>query len=192
MLTSSYLPPFRALLPSTLVLFAGQLSHKLQQIPRLPSLHRWQRCNTRPLSGLIRAMRINRCNPGAKPMIVWARLAAGAPMLRKSSRASPRPPRMLLLLAIPTRAITGRKTMMPLRATHAKLALSALGLAVLTGCASVSLDQNINRVNDEAGSFTGASSRWLVPWMNATSARKPLRPCSLSPWDRKRPFSWPW
>ncbi len=44
--------------------------------------------------------------------------------------------------------------MMPLRATHAKLALSALGLAVLTGCASVSLDQNINRVNDEAGSFT--------------------------------------
>lgn len=45
--------------------------------------------------------------------------------------------------------------MMPLRAAHAKLALSALGLAVLTGCASVSLDQNINRVNDEAGSFTG-------------------------------------
>ena len=44
--------------------------------------------------------------------------------------------------------------MMPLRAAHAKLALSALGLAVLTGCASVSLDQNINRVNDEAGSFT--------------------------------------
>ena len=44
--------------------------------------------------------------------------------------------------------------MMPLRATHAKLALSALGLAVLTGCASVSLDQNIRRVNDEAGSFT--------------------------------------
>ena len=44
--------------------------------------------------------------------------------------------------------------MMPLRATRAKLALSALGLAVLTGCASVSLDQNIRRVNDEAGSFT--------------------------------------
>ena len=44
--------------------------------------------------------------------------------------------------------------MMRLRATHAKLALSALGLAVLTGCASVSWDQNINRVNDEAGSFT--------------------------------------
>lgn len=45
--------------------------------------------------------------------------------------------------------------MMRLRATHAKLALSALGLAVLTGCASVSLDQSITRVNDEAGSFTG-------------------------------------
>ena len=44
--------------------------------------------------------------------------------------------------------------MMRLRATHAKLALSALGLAVLTGCASVSLDQNINRVNVEAGGFT--------------------------------------
>ena len=44
--------------------------------------------------------------------------------------------------------------MMPLRTSHAKLALSALGLAVLTGCASVSLEQNINRVNDEAGSFT--------------------------------------
>ncbi|HNV60242.1 MAG TPA: TolC family protein [Rhodoferax sp.] len=45
--------------------------------------------------------------------------------------------------------------MMGLRVTHAKWALSALGLAVLTGCASVSLDQNIHRVNDEAGSFTG-------------------------------------
>ena len=44
--------------------------------------------------------------------------------------------------------------MMRLRATHAKLTLSALGLAVLTGCASVSLDQNINRVNVEAGGFT--------------------------------------
>ena len=44
--------------------------------------------------------------------------------------------------------------MMRLRASHAKLALSALGLAVLTGCASVSLEQNIGRVNDEAGSFT--------------------------------------
>lgn len=44
--------------------------------------------------------------------------------------------------------------MMPLRATHAKLMLSALGLAVLTGCASVSLDQNVRRVNDEAGAFT--------------------------------------
>ncbi|AEB85060.1 MULTISPECIES: TolC family protein [Comamonadaceae] len=44
--------------------------------------------------------------------------------------------------------------MMRLRATHAKLALSALGLAVLTGCASVSLEQNIGRVNEEAGSFT--------------------------------------
>ena len=44
--------------------------------------------------------------------------------------------------------------MMRLRATHAKLTLSALGLAVLTGCASASLDQNINRVNVEAGGFT--------------------------------------
>ena len=44
--------------------------------------------------------------------------------------------------------------MMRLRASHARLALSALGLAVLTGCASVSLEQNIGRVNDEAGSFT--------------------------------------
>ena len=44
--------------------------------------------------------------------------------------------------------------MMRLRATHAKLTLSALGLAVLTGCASVSPDQNINRVNVEAGGFT--------------------------------------
>jgi hypothetical protein len=45
--------------------------------------------------------------------------------------------------------------MMRWRATHAKLALSALGLVVLTGCASVSLDQNISRVNDEAGSLPG-------------------------------------
>ena len=45
--------------------------------------------------------------------------------------------------------------MMRWRATHAKLALSALGLVVLTGCASVSLDQNTSRVNDEAGSFAG-------------------------------------
>ena len=35
-----------------------------------------------------------------------------------------------------------------------KLMLSALGLAVLTGCASVSPDQNISRVNDEAAGFT--------------------------------------
>ena len=41
-----------------------------------------------------------------------------------------------------------------LRATPIKLTLSALGLAVLTGCASVSLDQNKGRVNAEAGSFT--------------------------------------
>ena len=41
-----------------------------------------------------------------------------------------------------------------LRATPIKLTLSALGLAVLTGCASVSLDQNMGRVNAEAGSFT--------------------------------------
>mgnify|MGYP000980344328 CR=1 FL=1 len=45
--------------------------------------------------------------------------------------------------------------MMRWRASHAKLALSALGLTVLTGCASVSLDQNTSRVNDEAGSFAG-------------------------------------
>lgn len=45
--------------------------------------------------------------------------------------------------------------MMRWRASHAKLALSALGLVVLTGCASVSLDQNTSRVNDEAGSFAG-------------------------------------
>lgn len=38
--------------------------------------------------------------------------------------------------------------------THARLALSGLGFAVLTGCASVSLDQNISRVNDEASAFT--------------------------------------
>ncbi|MXN30154.1 MULTISPECIES: TolC family protein [Delftia] len=45
--------------------------------------------------------------------------------------------------------------MMRLRSTETKLALSALGLAVLTGCASVSSDQGSNRVNEEAGSFTG-------------------------------------
>lgn len=36
----------------------------------------------------------------------------------------------------------------------AKLAVSAVALAVLSGCASVSLEQNVNRVNDEASSFT--------------------------------------
>lgn len=41
-----------------------------------------------------------------------------------------------------------------LRTRYAKWTLSALGLAVLTGCASVSLEQNIQRANDEAGSFT--------------------------------------
>ncbi len=45
--------------------------------------------------------------------------------------------------------------MMHLRSSRAKLALSALGLAVLTGCASVRSDQGVKRVNDEAGSFTG-------------------------------------
>lgn len=42
-----------------------------------------------------------------------------------------------------------------LSATRAKLALSAFGLAVLTGCASVSVDQTLHRVNDEADNFTG-------------------------------------
>ncbi len=36
----------------------------------------------------------------------------------------------------------------------ARLAVSAVALAVLSGCASVSLEQNVNRVNDEASSFT--------------------------------------
>ena len=44
--------------------------------------------------------------------------------------------------------------MMRLRASHTKLALSAIGLAVLVGCARVSLDQSIGRVNDEAARFT--------------------------------------
>ena len=62
---------------------------------------------------------------------------------------------MLLLLAIPIRAITAEANHDAFACHSRQLALSALGLAVLTGCASVSLDQNINRVNDEAGSFTG-------------------------------------
>lgn len=36
----------------------------------------------------------------------------------------------------------------------ARLAISAVTLAVLSGCASVSLEQNVSRVNDEASSFT--------------------------------------
>ena len=62
---------------------------------------------------------------------------------------------MLLLLAIPIRAITAEANHDAFACHSRQLALSALGLAVLTGCASVSLDQNIHRVNDEAGSFTG-------------------------------------
>jgi outer membrane protein TolC len=42
----------------------------------------------------------------------------------------------------------------PLTSRGAKLAISAVTLAVLSGCASVSLEQNVNRVNDEASSFT--------------------------------------
>ncbi|MET4578234.1 TolC family protein [Ottowia thiooxydans] len=41
-----------------------------------------------------------------------------------------------------------------LRVIQAKRAFSALGLVVLSGCASISLDQNIGRVNNEASSFT--------------------------------------
>ncbi len=44
--------------------------------------------------------------------------------------------------------------MMRLRVARAKWALSAASLVVLTGCASVSLEQSIDRVNDEAASFT--------------------------------------
>ncbi|QKO23399.1 TolC family protein [Rhodoferax sp. BAB1] len=36
----------------------------------------------------------------------------------------------------------------------AKLTVSAVALAVLSGCASVSLEQNVDRVNEEASSFT--------------------------------------
>lgn len=41
-----------------------------------------------------------------------------------------------------------------LNPSPAKLALSALTLAVLSGCASVSLEQNVNRINAEASAFT--------------------------------------
>ena len=37
----------------------------------------------------------------------------------------------------------------------AKVSLSAITLAVLTGCASVSFEQNLARVNDEASDFAG-------------------------------------
>jgi outer membrane protein TolC len=41
-----------------------------------------------------------------------------------------------------------------LQSTRSRLALSVVALAVLSGCASVSLEQNVRRVNDEAGTFT--------------------------------------
>ncbi len=41
-----------------------------------------------------------------------------------------------------------------LQSSRGRLVLSAATLAVLSGCASVSLEQNVRRVNDEAGSFT--------------------------------------
>lgn len=41
-----------------------------------------------------------------------------------------------------------------LKLNGAKLALSATALAVLAGCTSASLEQNISRTNDEASSFT--------------------------------------
>lgn len=41
-----------------------------------------------------------------------------------------------------------------LPSSGARLAISAVTLAVLSGCASVSLEQNVSRVNDEASSFT--------------------------------------
>ena len=79
---------------------------------------------------------------------------------------------------------------MPLRATHAKLALSALRLAVLTGCASVGPDQNINRVNERPGFHPGASSRLYSGGTRPASAGRPKRWRSL--WVRKKPSSWPW
>ncbi|GAB2464036.1 TolC family protein [Comamonas humi] len=54
--------------------------------------------------------------------------------------------------------------MMRLPIRSAKLGLSALALAVLTGCASASLDQSVSRVNDEAAGFTsGQLSMALSP-----------------------------
>lgn len=41
-----------------------------------------------------------------------------------------------------------------LQSSRSRLALSVVALAVLSGCASVSLEQNVRRVNDEAGTFT--------------------------------------
>lgn len=43
---------------------------------------------------------------------------------------------------------------MRVRGPSMKLAISALGLAVLTGCAAVSPQQGVDRVNDEAAGFT--------------------------------------
>ena len=41
-----------------------------------------------------------------------------------------------------------------IQSSRAKLVLSAVAVVVLSGCASVSLEQNVSRVNDEARSFT--------------------------------------
>ena len=163
MLTSSYLPPFRALLPRHWCCLRGQLCTSSSRYRGSQACTAGNVCTTRPLSGLIRAMRINRCNPGAKPMIVWSQIGGWRAYAKEIKSGEPASAKDAAPASDPHTGHHGEETMMPLRATHAKLALSALGLAVLTGCASVSPDQNINRVNDEAGSFTGASCVGLYP-----------------------------
>ena len=43
-----------------------------------------------------------------------------------------------------------------LSSRRAKLAVTVVAIAALSGCASVSLEQNVSRVNAETESFTGA------------------------------------
>ncbi len=99
-----------------------------------PSPHCRRSCILVPPSVPTRPMRISRCNLGVKPMIAWAKSVAGVPMLRKPSRASLRRQRRCARQRSACRSSPRRHAMKGLRATPIKLTLSALGLAVLTGC----------------------------------------------------------
>jgi len=74
--------------------------------------------------------------------------------------------------------------------SRGKLVLSAMSLAILSGCASVSVEQNVDRVNEEAKSFTEGQLSLARTGMSASRELRQPRSCFNRLWASGRPSSW--